>query len=570
MAAATATRRRAGTTHGPARVTHRAAADSWPRTTPQIAPWTARYDSRLVHYLEWFGTVVVACTGEPDRLKAEARLWDQLGRDLRAVQQRLTDSLAAAATWQGQAADTYRTAHLELAARLDDEVYRLPQVAAALRTGRDGLRTARIEAVKVTQLFLTDVQTRTASIRAATPALAASMTSSVIEQTFQQYRPRALRVVATLRAVMRSVDERLQAATPNARGLSAWLSPELTRRGVRVILNHENPIGSTELTMGVVGGVLNVPAEVIRQRGRMASPLGWALSTLPAGVIRNVASYADLPFSDNELYQLPATVGVNWVAVYGSNGVMKLINKTAWATEKFGAGTMFHDTPGKLLVNNSITSLLLAGKQKLYQVFPGMRPELITESGDSRPLTNDTALANNYYDMGAIGGPAAAIFGWDAYSAMRGKGLLTAAGAGVQTAAMEAGVATVAVAIGEDMYRPPEPGSTAQRWFDNTAAGWRVVQEHPATIATGAAMSALSSEADYLGATVQRLRHVPQVGELIIMPDNSVAQVTEQMARDAQVRYQQAVELQRRSLEDLSTAGRAMTDNVGALLTGRR
>ncbi len=565
MATATRARpRRAARTPPPA--------DPWPRTSAEILAWAARYDRRLLHYLEWFGTVVVACTGEPDRLEAEARLWDQLGRDWRVVQHRLTDSLAVVDTWQGRAADSYRCAHRELTARIDAEAVRLPQVAAALRTARAGLQTSRAEAVTVTRLFLHDVQTRTASIRAATPSLAATMAESVIQQSFEQYRPRAVDVVTRLRATMGTVTERLGAATPDARGLAAWLSPELTRRGVRVFLNHENPIGSTELTMGVVGGVLNVPAEAIRQKGRMTSPWGWALSTLPAGVIRNVASYADLPFSDNLLYQLPATVAVNGAAVYGSNGAMKLINRTAWAEERFGAGTMFHDTPGKLLVNNSITSLLLAGKQPLYSVFPGMRPELITESGDSRPLTNGTALANNVYDIGAIGGPAAAIFGWDSYAAIRGQGLgvAAAATAGAKTAAMEAGVATVAVAIGEDMYRPPEPGSTAQRWFDDAAAGWRVVQEHPATIATGAAMSALSSEADYVGATVQRLRHVPQVGEAIIMPDHTVTRVTEQMAHDAQVRYQQAVELQRRSLEDISTAGRAMTDNVGALFTGRR
>jgi len=562
MTAATATRRRRPAAEG----------GSWPTTSAQIGPWAARYDRRLVHYLEWFGTVIVACTGEPDRLTTEARLWDHLARDVRAAQHRLTDSLRLADPWEGEAADAYRSAHVELSARLDDEAYRLPQVAAALRTGRDQLIASRAEAIKITRLFLTDVQQRSASIRAATPALAASMTTTVIEQSFQRFRPRSLRTVATLRASMRSVTERLAAATPDARGLSRWLSPELTRRGVRVFQNHENPIGSTELTMGVVGGMLNVPAEAIRQTGRMASPWGWALSTLPAGVLRNVASYADLPFSENQLYQLPATVAVNAAAVYGSNAAMRLINQTAWATEKFGAGTMFHDTPGKLLVNNSLTSLLLSGKQQLYGVFPGMRPELITESGDSRPLTNGTALVNNAYDFGAIGGPAAAIFGWDAYAAARGQGLGLGAGAlaGAKTAGMEVGVAGVAVAIGEDMYRPPEPGSTAQRWFDDAAAGWRAVQEHPATIATGAGLSALSSEADYLGATIQRLRHVPQVGEVIIMPDNSVARVTEQMAHDAQVRYQQAVELQRRSLEDISTAGRAITDNVGALVTGRR
>ena len=215
----------------------------WPTTTAELGPWAATFDSRLQPYLEWFGTVVVACTGQPDRLEVEARLWERSAREWNAVHARLTDSLPIVDGWQGAAAQTFRGTHRERLTRIEAESRRIPLVPKALRTAHYGLVVGRRDAIRVTTRFLTAVRARTASISAATPALAATMTTEVVQDTFAFYQPDALKVVAALRATMKRLALQLEAATPDPGALARWFAPELTRRGLNLVKDHEMPLG---------------------------------------------------------------------------------------------------------------------------------------------------------------------------------------------------------------------------------------------------------------------------------------------------------------------------------------
>ncbi len=539
--------------------------DRWPRTNDAIPAWSATYDERLRPYLEWFGLVIVACTGDPDRLEQEARLWDGAERTLRATRVRLADDLLTVATWQGEAAATFRTAYDDLLRRLDAEAERLPRVAAALRVARDALRQGRPDAIRVTQAFVVDVARRTASISAPSPAVAAQLLTATVQDTFVIHQHDAMQVLSVLRSTMAQVARDLKAATPDEDALTRWFHSDFTRRGLNIVVDGQFPIGWHETALGVTGGLLNIPAEVARQTGRMQSPLAWALTTAPAGILRNIAAYADLPVLDNLLYQVPLTVGINYGAVYGSNWLMAKAGETSVMKKLLGEGaSVVHDTPGKLLVNNSITSLLLTAKPSIMSSFPGLTPELVDESGSPRALTNGPAIAGSVYDVAAIGVPAAAIFGADTYVGLRGTGATVGAAlrGGVTTGVTEIGVAGIAVGVASGITRPPEPNSLGQRGYD----WWqRNVMTNPAVIATGAGISALSNEASYLSASAQELAlgPAPKLGGVTVQPGflgDRLVVVTQDMVDAHAHRVAELQEIRRRSADEISQAGRTMVD----------
>ncbi len=474
------------------------------------------------------------------------------------------DDLVMTATWQGAAAATFRTAYDDLLRRLDAEADRLPRVAAALRVARDALRQSRPDAIRVTQAFVVDVARRTASISAPRPAVAGQLLNATVQDTFVIHQHDAMQVLSVHKSTMAQVARDLKAATPDEDALTRWFHSDFTRRGLNIFVDGQFPIGWHETALGVTGGLLNIPAEVARQTGRMQSLLGLEALT-GAADMRNIAAYADLPVLDNLLYQVPLTVGINYGAVYGSNWLMAKAGETSVMKKLLGEGaSVVHDTPGKLLVNNSITKPA-SPKQHLHELLPRADSGTGRPSGSPRALTNGPAIAGSVYDVAAIKVPAA-IFGADTYVGLRGTGATVGAAlrGGVTTGVTEIGVAGIAVGVASGITRPPEPNILGQRGYD----WWqRNVITNPAVIATGAGISALSNEASYLSASAQELAlgPAPKLGGVTVQPGflgDRLVVVTQDMVDAHAHRVAELQEIRRRSADEISQAGRTKVDVV--------
>ncbi|WP_158220407.1 hypothetical protein [Kineosporia sp. A_224] len=552
----------------------RAGPSSWPATQEEVPAWAGTFGADLERYMVWFGMIVASTTGDPDRLDRTAADWSGAAFAMGGLRTRMEQADRATVTWTGPAREAFSLASDGLQARLHQEQDKFPEVASALTAAAGALRMAQANARSVTLAFLRDaeMQRQLVNAFASTEGVvlnARAEYATRLQKRFEAYQPQGLEVVRRLDTDMREVARRLTAATPTAEGIRAWFDPVVRRRALEVAAGLRRGdgtvlVGETELAFGVAQGVINFGPEYVRMKGRLgpADAVQFGIMTMPAGIARNVITYGlDQTLFDNTWYQLPTTIAGNYAAAYSTN----------WAAGKLLGAKYKTNVPGLLGLNNSITSWALAQKPWAYEHGIMTRPELIDSVGKPIALSNEAWWGNVGYDTTMIGVPAAVLFGGEAAWGVRtgGKGAMIGEGSATFLTEFGVGGATTVIA---DTYsqRPPEPNSWTQAAHDWARPKWEYLQQHPATITVGAAMSGAMSGMSYLEAMAgadPRAGH--HAGDIVLersawgpFEQHTLVRMTPEM--ETQVAAQEAARQARLQAEwdDIQDAGAAIRDNT--------
>ena len=435
-----------------------------------LAARTATLDELAAEYLGLLRRMEQAVTGEPQELAAVADGWvrcaDSTGAAAETVR-RGTDP--AGLGWFGLSADQFDARTVATTSRMSAIAAEVAATAAPLRDLAVKLGESRRNLVGIIDWYLRAVSEGRALFQQVLGTIDPHTTRRIYRDYVRQVGLRATAwgrsVLETYQYFTEQAAERLRDVAYLRLGRGQQLR-QLTPYGQHYVaeLGQGNMgvlASPTDLSIGLLYGTTSFPFELSRK----INTLGWtkgsryAFEATPAGIFRNVAmlGLGHEVLEDPFARSLKAVTG-NVAVTYGSNAVSGLL---------FGKNART-DVPGLLAVNNSITSLMLLNR-------PGFlpQPELIDEYGRPEYLTNRAYNWNTLYDMVAIGGPPALIFGAetalshrstigkavDSGDVLRVAAEVERAGqAGLTSGLTSFSLAGLSTVIGGVVDPPPEPG----------------------------------------------------------------------------------------------------------------